>query len=80
MAMATPVKRIAAVLRRAVHSAYCLDCLALRTGLSTKEVREATQVLVARRGFRVVRGLCDTCADLKDLIQYTAAPNDPGPG
>jgi hypothetical protein len=77
--MATPVNRIAGILRHAPHSAYCLDCLALRTRLSIKDVREATQVLVARRGFRAVRGLCDTCADPKDLIQYSRPPNERAP-
>jgi hypothetical protein len=64
----TSAVRIAALLRSAFPSGYCVECLADKLGISTTELRGAAQLLVARPGFRVCDRICYTCGRAKDDV------------
>jgi hypothetical protein len=64
----TSAVRIAALLREAFPSGYCVGCLAAKLGISITEVRGAAQLLVARPGFRVCDRVCYTCGRAKDGV------------
>jgi hypothetical protein len=65
----TLAARIGAILREG-PSASCVDCLAGRLMVSTQQIREAAQVLLARPQFTIVRGRCFTCGQMKDLVAF----------
>jgi hypothetical protein len=67
----TTAPRISAILREGFPSGYCVECLAARLELPACEVRDAAQVLVAERGFRVVERVCYTCGRIRhDVVVF----------
>jgi hypothetical protein len=64
----TSAVRIAALLRDAYPSGYCVECLAAKLRIAATEVRGAAQLLVARPGFRVCDRVCYTCGRSKDGV------------
>jgi hypothetical protein len=62
--------QITALLRQHAPLVLCSDCVAAKLGLPPKDVRDAAQGLVLRRGFQIVRRLCYTCCRTDDMVAF----------
>jgi hypothetical protein len=73
----TSAVRIAALLRTVFPSGICVECLATSLERPVKDVRDATQVLVVRPGFRVIERACDTCGRTQATVALVKTPLAP---
>jgi hypothetical protein len=55
------VERVAQSVLATFSFAVCIPCLATRLGATEKAVRDAAQIVVSRKGFRVARRSCYGC-------------------
>jgi hypothetical protein len=61
-------ERVARTVSGDVPYAYCFPCLANRLGLTEKEVRDAAQLLLARRDFMVNQRTCHRCQQTGEAL------------
>jgi len=76
VAMEDTAERIAAVLQDGSTLAWCIDCLGARLDLSSHDVRNAAQILVAGRAFEMTEGVCRACGRIEHVIVAVAPSSE----